>query len=225
MPNSLFALTGFWSVRRGKCDAGRRLKCVSRSRSSIPPCSNTSALLSLSHPRRINGRFEQLALSFNGGKDCLVLLLLYIYALKKRSFPLTAIPTCFVTPPATFPEVDSFVTSCSQRYNLSVTRISLPLKAAFAQYLAQHEAVKAVLVGTRRTDPHGETLTHFDKTDRGWPEFMRVHPVINWHYWEIWDVNPDVRALVDVVPAGLGSAVLCVVRSGVCVSLEVEFDV
>jgi Phosphoadenosine phosphosulfate reductase family len=81
------------------------------------------------------------------------------------------------------------------------------------------------LVGTRRTDPHGETLTHFDKTDRGWPEFMRVHPVINWHYWEIWDVNPDVRALVDVVPAGLGSAVLCVVRSGVCVSLEVEFDV
>jgi FAD synthetase len=48
--------------------------------------------------------------------------------------------------------------------------------------------VRAVLVGTRRTDPHGEFLGFFDETDHGWPPFMRVHPVINWHYWEIWDV-------------------------------------
>jgi FAD synthetase len=38
--------------------------------------------------------------------------------------------------------------------------------------------VKAILVGTRRTDPHGEHLTHFDPTDSGWPAFVRIHPVI-----------------------------------------------
>lgn len=135
-----------------------------------------------------NCRFDALALSFNGGKDCLVLLLLYIYILRETNSPQKRIPTCFVTPPHSFPEIDDFVTDCARRYNLDVERIALPMKAAFTQYLQQNAQVKAVLVGTRKTDPHGENLTHFNVTDRGWPTFMRVHPVINWHYWEIWDV-------------------------------------
>jgi FAD synthetase len=134
--------------------------------------------------------FDTLALSFNGGKDCLVLLLLYIYILHQYHNPPQKIPTCFVTPPHTFTEIDDFVTDCATRYNLDVERIALPMKPAFIEYLDHHSNIKAVLVGTRRTDPHGEFLTHFDPTDHGWPPFMRVHPVIDWHYWEIWDVNP-----------------------------------
>ena len=49
--------------------------------------------------------------------------------------------------------------------------------------------VKAVFVGTRRTDPHGALLTHFDETDADWPRFMRIHPVIDWHYREVWRVS------------------------------------
>lgn len=60
------------------------------------------------------------------------------------------------------------------------------MKEAFTDYLADHQQVKAIFVGTRRTDPHGADLKHFDPTDRGWPSFMRVHPVIDWHYAEIW---------------------------------------
>lgn len=41
-------------------------------------------------------------------------------------------------------------------------------------------------MGTRRTDPHGAHLTHFDMTDGSWPRFMRIHPVIDWHLSEIW---------------------------------------
>jgi hypothetical protein len=62
------------------------------------------------------------------------------------------------------------------------------MKEAFKVYLEEHKNIKAILVGTRRTDPHGENLTHFDMTDQGWPSFMRVHPVIDWHYAEIWAV-------------------------------------
>ena len=72
------------------------------------------------------------------------------------------------------------------------------MKAAFERYLHRHERVRAVLVGTRRTDPHGENLGFFDMTDHGWPAFMRVHPVINWHYWEIWDVIPPYSPRVPV---------------------------
>lgn len=123
-----------------------------------------------------------------------MLLLLYIYVLHTTTSTSPSsslhrkIPTCFVTPPQTFTEVDDFVTSCARRYNLDVERIALPMKSAFTLYLDHHPQIKSVLVGTRRTDPHGGFLTHFDPTDHGWPVFMRIHPVINWHYWEIWDV-------------------------------------
>ncbi|RCH86774.1 3'-phosphoadenosine 5'-phosphosulfate sulfotransferase [Rhizopus stolonifer] len=45
---------------------------------------------------------------------------------------------------------------------------------------------QAIFVGVRRTDPYAENLTHFDKTDKGWPDFMRVQPIIDWEYKDIW---------------------------------------
>lgn len=46
--------------------------------------------------------------------------------------------------------------------------------------------LKSIMVGIRRTDPYGSDLLHFQTTDAGWPLFMRVHPVIDWHYSDIW---------------------------------------
>ena len=67
------------------------------------------------------------------------------------------------------------------------------MKTAFATYLAAHPRVQTILVGTRRTDPHGSKLGHFDTTDGGWPKFVRCQPVIDWHYREIWAVsNPQL---------------------------------
>lgn len=63
------------------------------------------------------------------------------------------------------------------------------MRPALEAYLEDRPTVKAIFLGTRRTDPHGEFLTHFDPTDQGWPQFMRVHPVIDWHYVEIWAVS------------------------------------
>jgi len=63
------------------------------------------------------------------------------------------------------------------------------MKAAFTEYLQDFPKVKAIFVGTRRTDPHAAQLTHFDVTDHGWPDFMRIHPVIDWHYVDIWTVR------------------------------------
>ena len=88
-----------------------------------------------------------------------------------------------------FPQVESFVQSSSSYYHLNLYTSSLPMKAAFTEYLRRDPQVRAIFVGTRRTDPHGGALTHFDETDRGWPKFMRVHPVIDWHYQEIWAVR------------------------------------
>lgn len=76
------------------------------------------------------------------------------------------------------------------------------MREAFADYLAHNDRVEAIFVGTRRTDPHGGRLGSFQRTDGGWPGFMRVHPVIEWRYGEVWAVSfslssQDSLALVD----------------------------
>ncbi|KAF1943007.1 adenine nucleotide alpha hydrolases-like protein [Clathrospora elynae] len=137
----------------------------------------------------------ELSLSYNGGKDCLVLLILYLCAIHTRGLTQTsnpssdietAVQSVYIQDAHPFPEVEEFVVHTSKIYSLALLEYAKPMKAAFADYLKDKPAVKAILVGTRRTDPHGEHLTHFDPTDSGWPAFVRVHPVIDWHYVDIW---------------------------------------
>lgn len=132
---------------------------------------------------------QGLAMSYNGGKDCLVLLVLLVTYLE--SLPVDDRPrltrAVYVAIKDPFQEVDDFVIESAKAYHLDVIKIQKPMKEAFEDYLAQYPEIKAVLVGTRRNDPHGSNLTFFDETDGDWPRFMRVHPVINWEYAEVWD--------------------------------------
>ncbi|KAI0478608.1 hypothetical protein GGR56DRAFT_330164 [Xylariaceae sp. FL0804] len=164
-------------------------------------------------------RPEELSLSYNGGKDCLVLLILILASLptvfppssssstassstaaaassssssSPSSFP-PSLQALYIRPPRPFAEVDAFVAASAARYGLDLaTADDAGMKAALTRYLAARPRVRAVFVGTRRTDPHGARLAAFDPTDPGWPPFMRVHPVIDWHYREIWGF---IRAL------------------------------
>ncbi|KAK2614086.1 hypothetical protein N8I77_000944 [Diaporthe amygdali] len=173
---------------------------------------------------------EELSLSYNGGKDCLVLLVLILACLPRHFEPppppppyysippgagtttngLTSqIPTntpaaptpvrsptphpfpstlqsVYIVAPDPFAEVDAFVEHSAAAYHLDLCRYALPMRAALDAYLRDRPRLRAVFVGTRRTDPHGAALTHFDPTDGDWPAFVRVHPVIDWHYAEIW---------------------------------------
>ncbi|ROW04512.1 hypothetical protein VMCG_05024 [Cytospora schulzeri] len=190
------------------------------------------------------GRYslEELSLSYNGGKDCLVLLVLILACLPRhyestssattesssspssdslsattttipknntnntltsqiptntpapptpirpgtpQPFP-TTLQSVYIVSPQPFAEVDAFVGESVARYHLDLCRYSLPMRAALGAYLEERPRLRAVFVGTRRTDPHGASLAHFDPTDDGWPAFVRVHPVIDWHYAEIW---------------------------------------
>ncbi|CCF35714.1 phosphoadenosine phosphosulfate reductase [Colletotrichum higginsianum] len=141
---------------------------------------------------------EQISISYNGGKDCLVLLIMLLACLARRypspskpsqtndsngttSFP-DKFQAVYIVSKHPFAEVDDFVEATSSQYYLDVKRYLMSMKEGLGAYLEDRPNVKAIFVGTRRTDPHGEKLTHFDPTDSGWPDFMRVHPVIDWHY-------------------------------------------
>ncbi|KAI4671316.1 uncharacterized protein J4E88_009350 [Alternaria novae-zelandiae] len=98
----------------------------------------------------------------------------------------TAVQCVYIQDAHPFPEVEEFVAHSSKIYWLALLEYAKPMKAAFADYLKDTPSVKAILVGTRRTDPHGQHLKFFDPTDSGWPAFVRIHPVIDWHYVDIW---------------------------------------
>ncbi|KAI2607193.1 putative FAD synthetase [Hypoxylon fragiforme] len=161
-------------------------------------------------------RPEELSLSYNGGKDCLVLLILILASLPsssslqstsspahqqppKSDTPLVPPPpfpqrlqALYIRPALPFAEVDDFVATTTATYHLDLTQSNQSMKPALTEYLRDRPTVKAVFVGTRRTDPHGASLTFFDETDADWPRFMRIHPVIDWHYREVWGF---IRAL------------------------------
>jgi FAD synthetase len=126
---------------------------------------------------------EEIAVSFNGGKDCLVMLILLLAVWDEDS----GLQTIYVSQTDVFPEMQAFVKECVNAYSLNLKEIRLPLKEAFEFYIQDNPNIKTIFVGTRRCDPWSKHLSHFNPTDRGWPQFLRVHPVIDWHYVEIWD--------------------------------------
>lgn len=116
-----------------------------------------------------------------------MLLNLLLCALARLETPLPrTLQTVYVASPEALADVDSFVNESVAAYRLDLTRYDLPKKDAFKAYLEEHNNVKAILVGARRSDhPHEETLTHFDQTEPGWPVFVRVHPIVDWGHEEI----------------------------------------
>lgn len=141
---------------------------------------------------------EHLALSFNGGKDCTVLLHIYAAVLRKRrgqgqTSP-SPIPTIYIPMPSPFPEMEAFIEQAAVEYGLDIFRVPCAegssgkkgMKEALTLYGHVKPGVKAILIGIRRGDPFSDKLTHKDMTDKDWPEFMRIHPIINWTYSQVW---------------------------------------
>jgi len=47
-------------------------------------------------------------------------------------------------------------------------------------------SVRAIFLGTRRGDPNAPGQETFCPSSKGWPAFMRVNPILEWTYHDVW---------------------------------------
>ncbi|CAI4037858.1 hypothetical protein SMKI_04G1920 [Saccharomyces mikatae IFO 1815] len=149
----------------------------------------------------------EISFSYNGGKDCQVLLLLYLSCLWEyffikaqnsqfdfefQSFPMQRLPTVFIDQEETFPTLENFVLETSERYCLSLyesqrqSGASINMADAFRDFIKIYPETEAIVIGIRHTDPYGETLKPIQRTDSNWPDFIRLQPLLHWDLTNIW---------------------------------------
>lgn len=132
---------------------------------------------------------EEVFVSFNGGKDCTVLLDITIKLLKQmhnRDDVAKDLKVVYVRTEKTFNAIDAFVSNIESHYGLKMTVADGDLKTTLEKLLKNDPSLKACLMGTRRTDPYCENLEFMQKTDPDWPPIMRTSPLLNWSYHQIW---------------------------------------
>lgn len=149
------------------------------------------------------------AFSFNGGKDSTVLLHLIRAAVASKqqeeqdksssngttststatqdisSTSLGGILTFFFHYTSDFSEVTSFTKSTDTTYNLNMHVLQGDFKKGLEGLLAS-QPIKAIFIGTRKGDPNAGDQEFFCPSSFGWPPFMRVNPILDWEYHEVW---------------------------------------
>lgn len=147
-----------------------------------------------------NHGLEEIAISYNGGKDCLVMLILLMCTIHRKfcmktpnnstaDLPLDyKLDSIFINSEEPFPKLLEFIQSSTHYYHLNPIIIQLSLKEGFEEYLhSTNNKVRAIVVGIRYADPYGANLEVEQMTDHDWPSFLRIHPILHWNYVDIWD--------------------------------------
>ncbi|CAI2378477.1 unnamed protein product [Moneuplotes crassus] len=154
---------------------------------------------------------DQLVLGFNGGKDSIVMFHLvraiFNYVLQRDDPVISYLQSCgegdllhsfnveisscryiffqFLEEEE-FPEVISYCDIFEKEFDISIEKFTGKMKDDLTS-LVDNDRVTTVIVGNRRTDPYSEHLKPVDPSSEGWPDFMRIHPLLDWSYVEIWE--------------------------------------
>lgn len=126
---------------------------------------------------------ESCCLSFNGGKDSTVLLHLIREALPHRY---AKIKYVYFEQSDEFEEVENFIDDISLSHGIQIMYPKGSFKDGL-QNMIDESGIKHIFIGTRRTDPNGTTLERLHITDGSWPNCVRIHPIIDWDYTEVWE--------------------------------------
>ncbi|PON49043.1 FAD synthetase with the MoaB/Mog domain containing protein [Parasponia andersonii] len=149
---------------------------------------------------------EEVAFSFNGGKDSTVLLHLLRagYFLHKggqnctnggpNDFP---VRTIYFESSSAFPEINSFTYDTAATYGVQMDIIHTDFKSGL-EALLKAKPIRAIFLGVRIGDPTAVGQEQFSPSSVGWPPFMRVNPILDWSY-----SYTSIGSIHDTVPNAL----------------------
>jgi len=183
---------------------------------------------------------SEAAFSFNGGKDCTVVLHLIRAALHRRgsggevtshTFPRVVYFSASGTElsgggGSAFPEALEFIRACEVAYGFRVVELK-GFKAGLASIVTPNDTVRGVFMGTRVGDPDAvQLLGPFTPTTPSWPPAMRVCPILNWSYGLVWQFLRGLGApycpLYDQGYTSLGAPSDCIPNPALLVAEEGE---
>ncbi|KAJ3450131.1 fad synthase [Anaeramoeba flamelloides] len=139
--------------------------------------------------------YDGLSLSYNGGKDCLIILDII------HSMATGLLPTKLRTPEKLkdillfylhdeddFEEMKQFVESSLNQYGFrNYTKFTTnSLKEGLIHILKENPKVQGIFLGTRVVDLKGRNQPIFAPTNGNWPKSIRISPVMEWEYSDVW---------------------------------------
>jgi 3'-phosphoadenosine 5'-phosphosulfate sulfotransferase (PAPS reductase)/FAD synthetase len=137
---------------------------------------------------------NQLCVSFNGGKDCCVVLYLF-YAVCLRLNARLPLKVLLIQIEHQFDEINFFVDHVIKSFYgpdllefiVFDEKSTKSLKDCLSELKVARPVLNGILMGTRRTDSaYFASMSAFAPTDGDWPSFMRINPILEWTYSEIW---------------------------------------
>ena len=183
------------------------------------PATTTSTTATTTEKKR-----QRIGLSFNGGKDCTVVLHLLLAALedakssttttppKKTTLLDCILPFYFSTQDVFAEELDFVQRTAETFFNGKANLLTMAdvRNEDGVTTLVENYGIKAFLMGTRSTDPDGRWLNGvFWPSSKGWCPFMRINPCLDWSYHEVWVFlrffNIEYCTLYDVGFTSIGS--------------------
>lgn len=103
---------------------------------------------------------NEIFLSFNGGKDCTVILDVLHRILGSS---IDQLKIFYLRSSDPFDEIEEFVKSCETHYNVKIVDIQADtsMKDVLIRICDNHKEIKACIMGSRRSDPWCEKLQSF----------------------------------------------------------------
>ena len=147
---------------------------------------------------------EHIALSFNGGKDCTALLHLTRAALAHLHLPLSSLLVLYFDEPDPFPDMQSFLHATVQQHHLTTLTLTGTYRSALTDFFSHPPSldqprITAILLGQRRADPHSHSLSLVTPSSEGWPAFLRINPLLDWRYSDVWRLLREGQRVDDSV--------------------------
>lgn len=140
---------------------------------------------------------KDLWFSFNAGKDNTVCFYLVASVLFRRNGLASTnftMPCLYFEEENPFDECDYFMETMKSKFAIDVLVMKNVdnlakqkfMKATLGEVIGKR-GMRAIMLGTRRTDPYSGSLTFISRssTEDGWPEFARVFPILDWDFREI----------------------------------------